>query len=113
MHELSIAQNLLALCQTQAKKANATRVSQIHVKLGRLSGVEAHYLQSAFEVIQAGTICEQAKLIIDIQNIVIKCNQCGETSELDLNEFVCPNCRSYDINVIDGEDMMLMRVVLD
>ncbi|MBR8465844.1 hydrogenase maturation nickel metallochaperone HypA [Campylobacter sp. faydin G-140] len=110
MHELSIAQSLLTLCEDNAKKQNASKISKIFIKIGRLSGVEAHYLQNAFDVCKAESICEESELIIEVQNIVIKCNECGKQNELNKNEFICPKCGSSDLVVIDGEDMMLMRL---
>ncbi|MBE3021372.1 MULTISPECIES: hydrogenase maturation nickel metallochaperone HypA [unclassified Campylobacter] len=113
MHELSIAQNLLTLCEQNAKKNGAKKVNEIIIKIGRLSGVEPHYLQSAFDVCKAGSICDSAKLTINLQNIIIKCKSCNKENELDKNEFLCPNCGSNELDVIDGEDMMLMQLKME
>ncbi|AQW81216.1 hydrogenase nickel insertion protein HypA [Campylobacter pinnipediorum subsp. pinnipediorum] len=110
MHELSIAQSLLKLCEDNAAKNNAKEVTKIKIKVGRLSGIEPHYLESAFSVCQAETICENAKLIINVQEIVVKCKECGNQSELSKNEFLCPKCNSQNLEVIDGEDMYLMKL---
>lgn len=110
MHELSIVQNLVTLCEQNAAKQNAKSISKIEIKIGRLSGVEPHYLQSAFDVYKAGTICENAELIINLQNIIIKCNECGYSGELSENDFTCPKCQSQNLKVTDGEDMYLMRL---
>jgi hydrogenase nickel incorporation protein HypA/HybF len=34
-------------------------------------------------------------------------------SELEKNEFICPKCGSFDINVLDGEEMYLMSLELE
>ena len=73
MHELSIVQNLVSLCEKNAAKENAKEISKIEIKVGRLSGVEPHYLESAFDVYKAGTICENAELVINLQGIVVEC----------------------------------------
>ncbi|MBP3675100.1 MAG: hydrogenase maturation nickel metallochaperone HypA, partial [Campylobacter sp.] len=64
MHELAIVQDLFKLCETNAMKHNATKINKVEIEIGRLSGVEAHYLQSAFDAFKADTICSDAKLII-------------------------------------------------
>ena len=110
MHELSIVQNLVTLCEQNAAKQNAKEVLKIEIKVGRLSGVEAHYLKSAFEVYKIGTICENAELLINVQNIVIECEECKFSGELSENDFTCPKCGKQNLNVIDGEDMYLMRL---
>lgn len=112
MHELSIIIDLVALCEKNAKTQNAKEVEKIEIKVGRLSGVEPHYLESAYEVYKAGTICENAKLIINVQDVVVKCNDCGNEATLKKNEFLCPKCGSNNLEVIDGEDMYLMRLTM-
>ena len=89
------------------------QIRELHVKIGRLSGVEAHYLQNCYEVFRAGTVCENADLIIHTQEIVIKCKNCGFSGDLMQNDFSCPRCKSSEISVIDGEDMYLMRLVIE
>ncbi|WP_462106692.1 hydrogenase maturation nickel metallochaperone HypA [Campylobacter concisus] len=110
MHELSIVQNLVSLCEKNAAKENAKEISKIEIKVGRLSGVEPHYLQSAFDVYKVGTICENAELVINLRAVVIECLDCGFGGELSENNFTCPKCKSQNLKVTDGEDMYLMRL---
>ena len=74
MHELSIVQSLVALCEKNAAANGAKEVVRLEVRIGRLSGVEPHYLESAFEVYKAGTICENAELLIVLQNVAVECS---------------------------------------
>ena len=93
--------------------AKSPQIRELHVKIGRLSGVEAHYLQNCYEVFRAGTVCENADLVIHTQEIVVKCKNCGFSGDLAQNDFSCPRCKSSEISVIDGEDMYLMRLVIE
>ncbi|WP_298097409.1 hydrogenase maturation nickel metallochaperone HypA [uncultured Campylobacter sp.] len=103
--------NPQTLCDTPIAKS--PQIRELHVKMGRLSGVEAHYLQNCYEVFRAGTVCENADLIIHTQEIVVKCKNCGFSGDLTQNDFSCPRCKSSEISVIDGEDMYLMRLVIE
>jgi hypothetical protein len=103
--------NPQASCDTPSAKS--PQIRELHVKIGRLSGVEAHYLQNCYEVFRAGTVCENADLIIHTQEIVVKCKNCGFSGDLAQNDFSCPRCKSSEISVIDGEDMYLMRLVIE
>ena len=96
-----------------AFSSKSPQIRELHVKIGRLSGVEAHYLQNCYEVFRAGTVCENADLIIHTQEIVVKCKNCGFSGDLTQNDFSCPRCKSSEISVIDGEDMYLMRLVIE
>lgn len=113
MHELAIVQDLFKLCETNALKNNAKKILKVEVSIGKLSGVEPHYLESAFDAFKIGTICSDAKLIMDIQNIVVKCSSCDFEGILLENNFTCPKCGSNDLEVTAGEDMYLMRLEME
>lgn len=120
MHELTIVQSLVTLCEEnlKAKTDNFTgsgtpQIREVVVKIGVLSGVEPHYLQSAYDVYKIGTVCDAAELSIVMQPVVVKCLACGSVQELKKYEFVCPKCQSTELEVKDGEDMYLMRLVIE
>ncbi|VAY87922.1 [NiFe] hydrogenase nickel incorporation protein HypA [hydrothermal vent metagenome] len=113
MHEYSIVQSLLNQCEDNAKANDATKVTKVVVKIGVMSGVEPDLLQSAFDTFKNGTICDDCEYIQNIQPIKIQCLSCNTTSELEKNEYACPKCQSVELDVIDGEDLMLMQLELE
>ena len=113
MHEYSIVQSLIDLAEENAKKHNAKKVTKIEVKVGVLSGVEIPLLQTAFDTFKEGTICNDALFNIISQPIIIKCKECKKENQLKKNEYVCPECSSQNLEVLDGEDMYLMSLELD
>ncbi len=113
MHEYSIVQSLLDLCDENAKKNNASSVLKVMVKIGALSGVEPQLLETAFETFKEHTICHNAEFVMHLQPVKIRCRSCSNENELQEHEYICPDCESVDIEVIDGEDMYLMQLELD
>ena len=113
MHEYSIVTSLLDLCEENAKKESAEKITKVEVKIGKLSGVEPDLLQTAFDTFKEKTICEEAEFVMHIQDVVIRCNVCKKEFILKENEFSCPVCKGYDIETIDGEDMYLMRLEME
>jgi hydrogenase nickel incorporation protein HypA/HybF len=113
MHEYSIVQSLLDQCEQNAKDNNATKIIKVVVKIGVMSGVEPDLLQTAFDTFKEGTMCEECEYIQNIQPIIIKCHKCKEKSTLDKNEYCCPKCKSIELDVIDGEELMLMQLELE
>ena len=113
MHEYSMVQSLIDSCKKHVKENDATKVTKIVVKIGVLSGVEPYLLQSAFEMFKIDTICHEANLVLNIQKMKIRCNNCNCEQELDKNEFICPKCASYSLKVLDGEEMYLMSLELE
>ena len=113
MHELSIASSLMDLCLEKAAENKASQITTIKIKIGKLSGVEPHYLKEAFEVVKAGSIAENCVLECFLQDVIIFCEECQKESVLKENIFTCPVCQTRDIKVIDGEDLFLMAIELE
>jgi hydrogenase nickel incorporation protein HypA/HybF len=84
------------------------------VGIGRLSGVEPDLLKIAFDTFKEKTICEDAELVMEIENIAIKCNDCGK--ETDLGERLtrkCPHCGSLNTTIVRGQDLYLKRLEME
>ncbi len=113
MHEYSIVNALLTLCENSAKENKASKVTQVEIKIGKLSGVEPHLLEMAFDTFKEETVCDGAKLVMHLQDIVAHCTSCQNEVELQKNEFICPLCGSSELNVLDGEEMYLMRLEME
>ncbi|MDD5400989.1 MAG: hydrogenase maturation nickel metallochaperone HypA [Sulfurimonas sp.] len=113
MHEYSIVLSLIDSCEEHARANSAKKVTKVVVKIGVLSGVEPHLLSEAYEMFKLGTICQEADLVVNLQKVKIHCNSCLVESELEKNEFICPLCGSFDLKVLDGEEMYLMSLELE
>jgi len=113
MHEYSIVQSLIDLAEENARKNNAKKVTKLEIKVGVLSGVEIPLLETAFNTFKEDTICNDAEFKIISQPIVVRCRDCNQESELKKNEYTCPNCKSQNLEVLDGEDMYLMSLELE
>lgn len=110
MHELSITESLLELCEEYAQ---GKIVEEVHVKIGRLSGVEASLLQRSFETFKENSfICKNAKIILHLQEILVECPKCHFSGILEKNIFWCPKCEDKNLKIIDGEELYLMRLIL-
>jgi len=113
MHEYSVVQALLEQIEEIAEQNEASQVTKIIVKIGVMSGIEAHLLEIAFNTFKEKTICEKADFIINIQQLKIRCSSCDKENELEKIHYSCPECSSTDVEVIDGEDMFLMSLEME
>ena len=113
MHEYSIVQALLNQCEELAQQNNAQSVQKVVVKIGKMSGVEPHLLEIAFNTFKEKTVCDGADFVMNIQPLTIECNECKVITELDEIYYKCPECDSLDVRVIDGEDMFLMTLEME
>ncbi len=112
MHEFSIVNSLLDMCEKNAKANDATKITKVEVKIGKLSGVEPHLLSTAFNTFKEKTVCDGAEFVMHLQDLVVRCNTCNVESTMEQNVFICPTCEG-ELEVIDGEDMYLMRLEME
>ena len=113
MHEYSIVQSLLNQCEDIAEQNGAQKVLKVYVKIGVMSGVEPHLLKSAFDTFKEATMCADALLDIQVQNVIIRCKECGAETTLEVFRYLCSQCESNNVEVIDGEDMYLMSLEME
>ncbi len=113
MHEFSVVQSLMSLIEQHVKQNNAKAVSKVVVKIGKMSGIEPHLLKLAFDTFKEKTICENAQLEMIIQDVIAKCEDCQKEFVIKNNCFVCPYCNSFNLKILDGEEMYLMSLELD
>lgn len=113
MHELAVCQALLRQLEEIAQTQDATRVTQVVVQIGALSGVEPELLRQAYPVASAGSIADQAELILETTPIRVHCRTCGADSSASLNRLLCAACGDYHTELISGDELLLSHVELE
>ena len=113
MHELSVCQGLLREVARVAAENDAVAVDRIVLRVGALSGVEPPLLQRAFEVARTGTLAASAELEIREGPVVVHCRQCGSRGEVAVNRLVCPGCGDWRVQVVEGEELLLLKVDIE
>ena len=113
MHEFSIVSALLDMCEQHAKALNRAKITKVEVKIGKLSGVEPHLLETAFNTFKENTLCDGCEFIMHVQEVILECDLCGKQSAIENNTFECPSCKSHECSVVDGEEMYLMRLEME
>jgi hydrogenase nickel incorporation protein HypA/HybF len=112
MHELSICQAMLTQVERIAAEHGTPSVDKIVLLIGPLSGVEPPLLDRAFSVARCGTVAQSAAMEIQIGPIVVSCNSCGESGEVDASKLICRNCGDWRVTVRQGEELILKSVEL-
>jgi len=112
MHELSICQQMMIQLKDIALQNQASSIESITLKIGPLSGVEAALLKQAFPYAAAGSVAENAELIIEEVPLVIQCKQCGSKTATAPNKLMCGTCGDYHTQLLSGDEMLLSSVEL-
>lgn len=113
MHELSVCLSLLEQLQGIAAEQGARQVTRIELGIGPLSGVESDLLRNAWPLASAGSIAEQAELLIDETQIVVRCTTCEAETVASVNKLVCGKCGDFRTALVSGDEMTLLRVEVE
>jgi hydrogenase nickel incorporation protein HypA/HybF len=97
MHELAIAEAVMAVA---ANHARGRRIARVEVSIGHLRQVVPSALEFAFELVAPGV-----ELEVHAVPAAGRCRACGRESRLDGFPLVCPPCGSGDIEIVAGEEL--------
>ena len=97
MHELPVIKSILGICLKHAMSYGVKKILAIHLEIGELSDLEDEWMQQYFDYVSKGTLAEGARLKIKKIPVVMQCNACGESFEVDvkkMSEIRCPECKA-------------------
>jgi hydrogenase nickel incorporation protein HypA/HybF len=110
MHEASLMAEALRVAEASARQAGASRIHRLHLRVGRLSGVEPQALQLAFEALRPGTLAEGASLRIETVPVVCECTNCGRRFSPADYVFLCPLCGQLACRTLQGQELELVSL---
>ena len=112
MHELGIAQNILEIVQQAVPVEQAAAFRRIRIRAGQLSGVVPDSLQFCFSVIVGETKMKQASLEIEQIPTLARCRDCRHQFQLEDLVFICPSCKSTNLELISGRELEVVEIEL-
>ena len=113
MHELSIMQSALNVALEQARQAGASRVHEIRLRIGALSGVVPDALEFAFEALVPGTAAEGARLAIEHVPARFWCAACAREFQSEDLFSDCPDCHTPSGELRAGREMEVASLEID
>jgi hydrogenase nickel incorporation protein HypA/HybF len=110
---MSIALAIIEIANDEIKKANASRVNEVEIDVGSISGVETTALEFALETAVKGTILENASRKINRIEAQARCMECG--NEFRMPDFYnpCPNCNSFITDIYRGKELRVKSINID
>lgn len=112
MHELSVCLALLQQVEKIAQERNAIAIHRIEIEIGPLAGIESELLRNAYPLAAAGTVASDAQLSISASPIKVRCNACGEESQVEANRLLCSSCGDFQTTLVSGDELLLKRLEL-
>jgi hydrogenase nickel incorporation protein HypA/HybF len=106
MHELSIALGIVDGALEELQRRGARQASAVHLRVGRLSGVDKDALLFSYGVACQQTALARSRLVIEDVDIVILCPVCG--AERRIRSFpllTCAECGAIAERVLQGDEL--------
>jgi hydrogenase nickel incorporation protein HypA/HybF len=110
VHELSVASAIVA---TAARHADGCRVAVVRVRVGRLRQVVPDSLQFCFGMVARESLCEGARLELEVIPAVLRCSACEHEWEIEEPPFWCPRCAGGDVVAIRGEELEVESIEVE
>ncbi|MBJ6723751.1 hydrogenase maturation nickel metallochaperone HypA/HybF [Geomesophilobacter sediminis] len=110
MHEMSITQSVIELCEGHAA---GRPVKVVVLKIGALSGVVPESVEFCFEACSRGTLLEGAVLEIELVPGVGRCPACAKESQVETLFDPCPHCGAFGLELISGEELLVKELEID
>ncbi len=112
MHEASLAKNLLDQVRNIQREHPLSRVVDVEIELGPLSGVEPMLLSMAFERLVAEEGTGEIELIMREVALQAICEDCQRQCTISDFNFACLHCQSTKLEISQGDCVRLMSVNL-
>lgn len=109
MHELSLMQSVTDIVKESAAQNHINKISKVKLVIGKFSMALPDSMQFAFEAIAATEpLFAGAVLEIEPRSIICECLECEVKTEIeDSYHFVCSNCGSVKVEIIQGRELYL------
>lgn len=113
MHEMAVTRSMLDIVLEEAKKANASKVTEISIVLGEMSTLVDHCIQFNFDYLSIGTAAEGAKL--NFRNVPkqARCLDCGNVFQPDGILWTCDKCQSSSLKLISGDELYIESIEVE
>lgn len=110
MHELSIASAIVA---TVERHAGGHPVTSVRVRVGRLRQVVPDSLEFCFGMVARESVCEGARLDLEVVPAVLRCAGCSHEWEIREPPFRCPQCACGEVVAVSGEELEVESIEIE
>lgn len=113
MHEMSLCESIVQILEESAKQQGFEKVKRVWLEIGDLAGIELEAMRFSFDAVSKGTLADNASLeIIEVPGEAW-CMQCSKSVSVKQRFDACPDCGSYQLQVVNGEEMKITELEVE
>lgn len=114
MHEFGLLRSVAAAVERAANEAGATRVTEVALRVGDLSGAVPEALLGSWPMVVAGTPLADATLSVEPVGAAIWCPVCAAERPIDaFFALACPVCDTPTGQLVRGREFEIAWVEWD
>lgn len=113
MHEMSLVESVRDMVEDAARREGFSRVKQVRVEIGQLSGVEREAFEFCFDIAMQGGIAAGARLEVVATPGCGKCPACGRETALAVVYDPCEHCGMVPVAVTGGTEMRVIDLEVE
>ena len=111
MHELTLLYGVAEKVEQVVKENGLERIDAVVIEVGEATTVVPEFLLDGYSVISDDyDFLRGSELVIDVIKAVGRCRNCGREFPINACEGICPDCGSFDKDVIAGTDFFIKEV---
>jgi len=113
MHELPVTESILEIALRHAAQAQAKRITDLYLVIGQLSSIVDDSVQFYWDILARDTIASGASLHFNRIPTRMKCQDCNLEYEPKDSELACPECSSYRIQIVAGNEFYMDSIEIE
>ena len=110
MHEMSITQSVVEICE---RAAGGRRVTAVTLEIGDLAGVVPESIEFCFDACTRETPLEGARLSVERVAARGRCQGCGAEFAVSALFDPCPGCGGYGVELLSGEELRVKELEVE
>lgn len=111
MHEVGIISSLVKTIEKIIQEEGMTEVQRIVLEVGELSGIVPEYMEKCWPAATYHTFMEKTTLEMHVVPGIVKCRDCGELFNAVGCDMKCPICKSVDMEILSGNDLIVQELM--
>jgi hydrogenase nickel incorporation protein HypA/HybF len=113
MHEMSLAESILAIVEDAARRQGFSRVKELRLEIGALAGVEVGALTFCLDAVLKNSLAEGAKVELETLPGRGWCMVCADTVPIAALLDACPRCGGYQVQATAGTEMRVKDLLVE
>lgn len=110
MHEMSLCESILQIIEDEAQKQSFQKVSEVHLAVGTLAGVELDALRFSFDVVVQNSVADGACLHVHEVQAEGLCPACGSRMAMSSRYDACGQCGGFGLQLAAGDEMRITHL---